>query len=156
MIVRPYEHVDFDSVFHVYRACEDFLSLGPVAVASQEMVLSDIEHSRQEGGVFCIVDDAHRTTIGVLDFVPENKPGTAFLLLLMIAKVFRGRGYGSELMDLLEAYLRTNYMTRTIESGVQTNNEDGIQFWKKCGFDIGSVAIALDDGTVAYEMKKGI
>ena len=37
----------------VYRRCEDFLALGPEPKASLEMVLADLEISRQEGGCFC-------------------------------------------------------------------------------------------------------
>ncbi len=57
-------------------------------------------------------------------------------------------------MNKLESYLRQNYQTHTIESGVQTNNKVGISFWKRCGFVIECNPKAMDDGTIVYDMKK--
>jgi hypothetical protein len=42
-----------EDILEVYRRCEDFLALGPEPKASLEMVLADLEISRQEGGCFC-------------------------------------------------------------------------------------------------------
>jgi hypothetical protein len=42
LVVRALSEGDLKPTLEVYRACEDFLSLGPVAIASIEMVLDDI------------------------------------------------------------------------------------------------------------------
>jgi RimJ/RimL family protein N-acetyltransferase len=156
LLVSAYSDNDLVPTLQVYQACEDFLSLGPVAVASTSMVLADIAHSREQSGSFCIVSFADGAQIGVLDFVERIRPKTALLLLLMIGKAYRHHGYGQELICSFEDYLRQNWQIEIIESGVQTNNEEGIGFWKKCGFKIGSVPRDMGDGTIAYEMSKRI
>ncbi len=152
--VRTHVAADAQAILAVYEQSEDFLSLGPVAKASMAMVSADIEHAANSAGVYCVIEDSDGSLIGVLDFVPEYTEHAAFLSLLMISSDRRNRGYGRAIMTGLESYLRQHYETRHILSGVQTNNDHGIRFWKKCGFDIGHVARALDDGTVAYDMKK--
>jgi ribosomal protein S18 acetylase RimI-like enzyme len=153
-VVRVIEKDDLPKTLEVYKQVEDFLSLGPMPKASMEMVLADIQHSKEAGGLFCAVVDCNGNQIGVVDFVPEATKGTAFLSLLMISHKFRNQGIGKAIVKALESYLIQTYGTHTIESGVQTNNEPGIMFWKKCGFQIGRVARSLDDGTVAYDMRK--
>ena len=70
-IVRAIEAEDLERTLAVYQQVEDFLSLGPVPRASMEMVLADIQHSEESGGLFCVVVDNNENQIGVLDFVPE-------------------------------------------------------------------------------------
>src|SRR5512138_3490728 len=94
--IRPVTEDDLHAVLGVYRNCEDFLALGPVATASMEMVSKDIELSKEEGGIFCgIFDTADGKMIGVVDYVPNNYQGNprfAFLELLMIDSSFRDQG----------------------------------------------------------------
>jgi hypothetical protein len=95
--IRPVGQDDLDAVLEVYRHCEDFLALGPVATASMEMVLKDIETSREEGGIFCGIYTAGGEVTGVVDYIPNNcqgNPQAAFLSLLMIAAPFRNQGIG--------------------------------------------------------------
>ena len=40
--LRPVTPTDLDAVLEVYRLCEDFLALGPVATASMEMLQKDL------------------------------------------------------------------------------------------------------------------
>jgi len=51
--IRPIQDSELDAVLEVYRQCEDFLALGPVAQASPQMVAADIALSRGQGGLFC-------------------------------------------------------------------------------------------------------
>jgi ribosomal protein S18 acetylase RimI-like enzyme len=101
-------------------------------------------------------DDSDGNQIGVLDFVPETTKGIAFLSLLMIAQKHRRKGHGQAIVSSLASFLKCRYGTRIIESGVQTNNDRGMRFWRKCGFEIGRNARALEDKTAAYDMKKRI
>lgn len=154
--MRVHTAADIQAILSVYEQSEDFLSLGPVPKASMKMVSADIEHSTRSGGVFCVIENHDGSQVGVLDFVPQYSTHTCFLSLLMIARDHRGKGYGQAIIQALESYLRRNYKTHSIESGVQTNNSRGMGFWRKCGFDIGNIARALDDRTVAYSMRKEI
>ncbi len=152
--VKELEEAELQGTLRVYEQVEDFLALGPVPKASMEMVLADLRHSKESGGRFCSIDDRNGNQIGVLDFVPETTAGTAFLSLLMICQDHRHKGIGRAVVKGLECYLSQRYHTQLIESGVQINNEPGKAFWRACGFQIGQDAKAMEDGTVAYDMKK--
>ncbi len=154
--VRPATDDDLPSVLEVYRQCEDFLALGPVPRASLEMVMTDIAHSKKDGGRFCVIRDVAGAIVGVLDFIPRSRAGTAFLTLLMIAAPYRRRGLGTALLAALESHLKRTAGVRVVESGVQVSNNTGIGFWKKRGFRIGRRARRMSDGTTAYHMSKRI
>jgi ribosomal protein S18 acetylase RimI-like enzyme len=155
--VLPFAESDLPEVLRVYKQCEDFLALGPVATASLEMVREDVRHSREEGGSYCVIRTAAGETAGILDFLPRHgPPGTAYLSLLMIESPFRGRGIGSETVALLEAHLREWYAVHTVESGVQVNNEPGIRFWTGQGYRIVSGPELMPDTTVTCRLRKEI
>ena len=61
-----------------------------------------------------------------------------------------------ELTKNLEEYLKKTYGTERIQSGVQVNNEAGIIFWKKMGFQIDNKPRDIGDGTTAFEMSKDL
>jgi ribosomal protein S18 acetylase RimI-like enzyme len=151
--VAPLGDDDLPAALDVYLQCEDFLSLGPVAKATLEMVEKDLTQSRQEHGTYCGIRNDTGELIGVLDFI--SRP-TAYLSLLMIAKPHRSRGLGTAVMSGLEAYLKQTAGCVLIESGVQVNNDIGIRFWKKYGFNISDDAKNLPDGTTTHPMKKEI
>jgi RimJ/RimL family protein N-acetyltransferase len=155
-IVKAIEETDIQKTLEIYHQAEDFLSLGPEPHASIEMVLTDIQHSKESGGLFCIILDGNGNQVGVVDFIPATSTGVAFLSLLMIAKKHRHHGIGQSIVKNLESYLQNRHGTHTMESGVQTINALAIGFWGKCGFQISKKAKALDDGTVVYDMKKEI
>lgn len=147
---------DLDSLLQVYQLCEDFLSLGPIAKASMEMLLKDINHSKDSNGLFCGIWNELDNQIGIIDFIPSNSAGTASLELLMIAKPFRNLGMGSEILRCLESYLKRTYKAKRIDSGVQVNNEGAIRFWKRHGFHLEGQGRDMGDGTTAYQMYKDL
>ena len=141
----------------VYRRCEDFLALGPEPKASLEMVLADLEISRQEGGCFCGIYGPTGNMLGVVDFVPggfEGKADTAFLSLLMIALQYRNQGIGIEAVRLIEKEIQKDAAVTEIRSGVQVNNPQAIQFWQKNGYKIVSGPELLPDTTTAFQLSK--
>ena len=75
--IRPVTQDNLDAVLEVYQHCEDFLALGPVATASMEMVLKDIEISKNEGGTFCGIytaDGKMNATVPDQHRKPTQKP----------------------------------------------------------------------------------
>jgi len=153
--IRPVSEEEIGSTIEVYRQVEDFLSLGPVATASMNMVVADIAHSRAEKGLYCGIWNRSGIQIGVLDFsVGKRKEAT--LWLLMISRQHRKQGYGRAILLNLESYLKLKHGVDTIRSGVQVNNEGGIIFWKKMGFSVSDMPRDMGDGTTAYEMMKKI
>jgi ribosomal protein S18 acetylase RimI-like enzyme len=156
LTVRRIRDADLRALLQIYRQCEDFLALGPVSTASIEMVRTDIARSAAENGIYCLIIDSNLGPVGVLDFVPKVKTGAASLSLLMIGKPHRGKGIGTAALQNLESYLVEHYGTSTLDSGVQINNEPGLQFWKKRGFRIETKPISRTDGTTTYDMSKRI
>jgi ribosomal protein S18 acetylase RimI-like enzyme len=145
-----------DCLLGVYRACEDFLALGPQSQASVEMVRADLEHSRIEGGVCCGVWNRQGELIGVVDYIASGFEGVAeqgFMSLLMLVPSHRAAGIGTEVVTAIERRLAENGIA-TVLSAVQTNNTPAIRFWQKMGYRIESGPEPQEDGTVTYRLKK--
>ena len=155
--IRPVTHDDLDAVLDVYRQCEDFLALGPVPVASMEMVRSDIETSQHEGGLFCGIFTIDGRMVGVVDYLPsrfEGDPHLAFLSLLMIAAPYRHQGIRQAVVTLIEDQVERNPQVTTIFAGVQVNNPQAIRFWQKNGYRIVGGPELHPDGTTAFRLRK--
>ncbi len=155
--IRPIRQDELNAVLEVYRQCEDFLALGPVATASLEMVLKDLEISEKEGGVFCGIYATDGKMIGIVDYVPNNfegEPNAGFLSLLMIAAPFRRQGIGAAVVEAVEKEIRRDPRITTICSGVQVNNPQAIRFWQRHGYRIVSGPRSHPDLTTAYDLRK--
>jgi ribosomal protein S18 acetylase RimI-like enzyme len=155
--IRPIAEDELDAVLEVYRHCEDFLALGPVATASMEMVLKDIELSKEEGGIFCGIYTPDGSMIGVVDYVPskyQGNPQAAYLELLMIDSSFRSRGIGKAVFDAVENEIRKNPSVTVFFAGVQVNNPRAVQFWLRNGFRIISEPKRMPDQTIAFDLRK--
>ncbi|MCX6829863.1 MAG: GNAT family N-acetyltransferase [candidate division Zixibacteria bacterium] len=152
-VVRPITEHNIESTLKVYQQSEDFLSLGPNPQASIQMVYSDMECSERAKGLFCGIWNISGTHLGILDFVPEIREKTAFVTLLMIARPYRNRGIGADIVTALCQYLVASRAIKTIESTVQINNERGIKFWKKCGFHMSEQAEPQADGTTTFRLR---
>jgi ribosomal protein S18 acetylase RimI-like enzyme len=157
--VHPISQDDLGAVVHVYQQCEDFLALGPVPMASMEMVLKDMEISREEGGIFCGIYKADGKMIGIVDYVPSNykgDPSLAFLELLMIAAPFRKQGIGKVVVEAIENEIQKDTKVSTILSGVQINNPEAIRFWQRNGYCIASEPKMYPDQTTAVDLRKDL
>lgn len=155
-LIRSLGEEDAGAIFDVYRMCEDFLALGPEPHASMRMVLDDLGHSREEGGIFCGIEVSGEL-VGVVDFVPDNfggRPGTAFLSLLMIAREHRVKGLGRKVVEALEEEILKNASISEIRSGTQVNNPGGIAFWKRMGYQIVGGPELMPDTTTVYHLLK--
>lgn len=162
-LIRPVGQAEVSQVLDVYRQCEDFLALGPQPAASMGMVLDDMRHSREEGGIYCGI--FHRSElgpermIGIVDYVPAGfggVPGHAFLSLLMIAASHRSHGIGGQVVHFVEEIIRRNPEIRSIFCGVQINNPAAQRFWERQGYSILSGPEVLPDTTVVYLLRKDL
>jgi RimJ/RimL family protein N-acetyltransferase len=160
LLIRPYRPEDLEAVLEVYRQCEDFLALGPVATASLEMVQADLRLSESQGGTFCVIlERASGEMLGVLDFVPagwEGNPRAAYLALLMIAAPHRSNGIGAEVVGLVEGLITRDGQIEVIHAGVQVNNPGAIRFWQRMGYEIVSPPRDYPDGTTGYDLAKKV
>jgi ribosomal protein S18 acetylase RimI-like enzyme len=156
--IRPIAPDELDDVLAVYELCEDFLALGPVAKASMQMVVKDVEVSQNEGSRFCGIYENGKM-IGVVDYARsgyEGEPRHACLYLLMIAGPNRGRGIGQAVVDAVEADIRKNPEVTAILSGVQVNNPQAIQFWRRNGYAITGGPELMPDQTVVFHLQKDL
>lgn len=157
--IHPISERDLEAVLEVYRQCEDFLALGPVPVASMQMVLKDIEISRGEGGIFCGICQPDGEMIGIIDYVPgdyEGDPQAAYLSLLMIAAPYRNQGLGNAIVGAIEDEIRKNPQVRKILAGVQVNNPLAVRFWQREGYRIVSGPRRMPDQTTVFGLEKEI
>lgn len=162
--IRPVTPENYGAILEVYRQCEDFLALGPVATASMEMVRKDLEISKNEGGIFCGIHLAdgimpEGIMIGVLDYVPNyyhGNPQAAYLALLMIASPFRSQGIGKAVVEAFENEVTKDDLVTVIFAGVQVNNPRALRFWQKQGYRVVSEPRLYPDQTVAVDLQKDI
>ncbi|MCC6802200.1 MAG: GNAT family N-acetyltransferase [Anaerolineae bacterium] len=157
--IRPLTDNDLPAVLDVYRGCEDFLALGPVATASLAMVQQDIAQSVEMGGTFCGIFAPDEIMLGVVDYVLsgfECDPRHAFISLLMIAQPYRNMGLGAAVVARVEAAIRLQPQVDAILSGVQVNNPGAIRFWQRMGYTITSEAESMPDGTTVYHLRKSL
>lgn len=157
--IRPILQDDLEAVLGVYQQCEDFLALGPVATASMEMVLKDIQISKDEGGIFCGIYRADGKMIGVLDYVPndyQGNPQAAYLSLLMIASSYRNQGIGKAVVEAVENEIRKDAQVTVILAGVQVNNPGAMRFWQSNGYRIISEPKLYPDQMTAVDLRKDI
>jgi ribosomal protein S18 acetylase RimI-like enzyme len=157
-VIKPIAPPEYPAVLEVYRQCEDFLALGPVPTASLDMVLKDIQDTGVEKGIFCGIFSGTQM-IGVVSYVPsyfEFRPVDAFILVLMIAKPYRGQGAGSAIVDMVEKEICYKKRIRSIRLGSQVNNPRAIKFWEKKGYKVFSGPTLLPDKTTVYQMRKDI
>lgn len=159
IMIRPIEEHDLPDVLAVYRQCQDFLALGPIPIATAEMVQQDIEYSRQEGGQYCVIVDPSGQTIGVIDYLPSHFEGDseqAFISMLMIAAPYRRRGLGHQVLHQIEAEIQINDQIHSILTAVQVNNPLALHFWHKNGYRIVSGPEMQPDTTITYRLQKSI
>jgi ribosomal protein S18 acetylase RimI-like enzyme len=155
--IRKIKRSDLEAVLDIYRQCEDFLALGPVAKASINMVLEDFNHSLIEGGEFSGIYSSNGKIIGIVDYIPHNYKGNihyGFISLLMVSKPFRNQGFGAAIVNAIEQEMRRDPQISTIRSGVQVNNIKAIQFWTRNGYRIASGSIIMKDQTTIVELRK--
>jgi len=157
VILRTVGEEQLADLLAVYRGCEDFLALGPVAHASPGMVLADLETSKNEGGSFRGILVPGEGMVGVADFVPGNfrsQRDTAYIALLMIQASHRNRGIGRRALERIESEIRKDPEIRRIRAGVMVNNPKAIRFWRSRGFEIVSGPVTLADQTTVYRLEK--
>lgn len=157
--IHPIAQDELDAILEVYEECEDFLALCQLPTASMEMVLKDIELSKEGNGVFCGIYTENGRMIGVVDYIPCDycgAPDTAYLELLMIASSYRKQGVGKAVVEAVENEIRKNAKVTTIVSGVAVNNPQAIQFWQRNGYQIVSGPKYYPGQGTGFDLRKGL
>ncbi len=149
---------DINDILTVYRECEDFLSLGPMSVASLKMVQEDLLESNKTNGQYCVIISDNEI-IGIVDFIRANymdSPQNAYISLMMISKKHRGLGIGHNVLKEIENSVLSNIQIKNIITSVQTNNESAINFWTKNGYERIGEAELKPHTTIVYHLCKKV
>lgn len=157
--LRLLDERDLPALLEVYRACEDFLALGPNPHASAEMVLGDLALSRAAGGLFHGICDSTGSVIGVADWIPtgfEGQQETAFIELVMISGRHRHLGLGRAVVAEIERRIRLDGRAQHIYCGVQVNNRAAQHFWWRCGYRSARPPQKQPDQTTAILLCKDL
>jgi Acetyltransferases len=156
--IQKIDRTAIESIYDVYKNCEDFLLLGPVHTASMQMILDDFRISEDEGGIYCGIFIKEKM-IGVIDFIMSGFEGNtchAYLSLLMISANYRRQGIGKDVVKAVELEILKNHTIKSIFVSVQTNNKHAINFWEKIGYKIVSGPQLMPDTTITYKLQKDI
>jgi ribosomal protein S18 acetylase RimI-like enzyme len=157
--IIPLAFSDLPAVLEVYRQCEDFLALGPVATASEQMVLQDMEHAVREGSIFCGIYNDAGEMVGIVDYLArgfEGNPQHAFIELLMIGLPYRAQGVGTAVVDYVETEVRRNPDVIAILSGTAVNNPVAISFWQRRGYRIVGEPKVYPDNQKGFDLRKDL
>ncbi len=108
---------------------------------SLEDVCQDIEETQQlpDGKVWrideIVGEHEHKDTlVGVAETAIHPNPETGWIALLIIRQPFQGRGFETEVVNLLEHYLYTHPHVRHIGLGVLVENLPAQRFWESRGY----------------------
>jgi len=157
--IRPITGNDLAEILEVYRQNEDFLALGSRPKASIDMVLQDMETSRQDKGIFCGIYDSAGRLRGIIDFIPCSFNGlahVAFINLLMIIRPLRNQGIGTRILRLLERKIMLNEEIREIQTAVQLNNPAALRFWQRNNYRVFKGPEIRPDQTEVVYLRKDL
>ena len=103
------------------------------------MSLAEIHTDMQETqalprGVVWQISDNTGTLIGVAETAVLPYPRSAWIALLIIRHEFQGKGYGSEVVTLLEKHLFSYPETTHMGLAVLVKNTPALTFWEKRGY----------------------
>lgn len=152
---RAYQH-DLPILLNIYQECLDFLQLAGEVSNLQAIIEHDLIQTSKYGGLYQIIYNG-AIPIGVLDVIPGNfnhQPHVAFIELLMLAKPYRGQGYGREVVQRVEKEIWNIPQITEIQLAVQENNLPGIQFWMKSGYQPFTPPTLQEDGTITRLYQK--
>lgn len=155
--IRPVGEANMDALLAVYRACEDFLALGPTPHASEAMIRGDLLASAAEGGRFCGVFNPAGDLLGVVDFAAHGHRGDraeAHLALLMLASPHRGLGLGARVVQAVEHEIWHDAAVKVIAAEVQVNNPRALRFWERMGYRAVGGPELEPDGTTVYHLLR--
>jgi len=156
ILIRSVSASDAVVLLDLYQQCEDFLALGPIAEASLDMVLSDLQHSAAEHGNFCGIYLNDRL-IGVVDWIPMMPAEAyAFINLLMIAREHRRKGIGYRVLQCIESLILADPAVKGIKTAVQINNEPARYFWNRQGYTVIADPIQNEDETTVVILRKQV
>ena len=124
---------DFLGILEVYNSNQDFLlsHMGRSDVSAEWLEKEQKEMKEMKFKTLIVKENTNENLIGFIDIRPIEE---CYLSLLMVHKLYRGKGYGKEIYEKLENYL-LNQHSKTIRIDVvYDNNKEILGFWENRGF----------------------
>lgn len=124
---------DFLGILEVYNSNQDFLlsHMGRSGVSAEWLEKEQKEMKEMKFKTLIVKENTNENLIGFIDIRPIEE---CYLSLLMVHKLYRGKGYGKEIYEKLENYL-LNQHSKTIRIDVvYDNNKEILGFWENRGF----------------------
>ncbi|CAK7027386.1 GNAT family N-acetyltransferase [Tissierella carlieri] len=132
--IREITEEDINGVIEVYNSNQDFLMfhIGRQEVNIQWLIQEQKEMKAIDFKILVVKENESNAIIGFIDigFMEE-----CYLSLLMVHNEFRCKGYGKEIYDALEGYLRENNLRRIRIDVAYGYSEEVLQFWENRGFE---------------------
>lgn len=146
---------DADTVFDLLIENQPyFLCCG--SQPTKELVQSDISvgppgiPAEQKYYLGFYRDNTLLAVMDLIDGYPEDQ--FAFIGFFMLRLSLQGKGEGSRLIgDILDYLQKLGFAA--VRLGIDKNNENGIRFWTKNGFEI-IKEIEKEDGIILYAARK--
>ena len=125
---------DVKGILEVYNSNQDFLlSHIDRREVSVEWLMQEYEEMKKMNFKTLVVkQNINDTIIGFIDFCPIEE---CYLSLLMVHDLHRSKGYGKEIYEEFENYIRTINLKRIRIDVVNNYNDKVLQFWKNRGFN---------------------
>tara|TARA_R100000935_G_C2785872_1_gene143727 strand:- start:34 stop:564 length:531 start_codon:yes stop_codon:yes gene_type:complete len=137
--LRALEPDDLDFILEVENS-EDFWEISSTRVPYSRFLIKkylqnshrDIFDVKQLRLMICTVD---KTPIGLIDiFDLEPKDRRAALGILIVNNDHRGKGYGTEVLNLISSYCFTHLCLHQLHANVTVDNLASIKLFEKCDF----------------------
>lgn len=156
-VISEMSEEDINGVLDVYNSNQDFLlSHMDRREISIEWLKKEQEEMKDMNFKTLIVkENINDSIVGFIDFCPMEE---CYLSLMMVHSLYKNKGYGKEIYEGLENYLRNENLKRIRIDVV--NNYDGsvLKFWKNRGFkEIEKVQLQWSDKLLdAIVLKKNL
>jgi GNAT superfamily N-acetyltransferase len=100
---------------------------------TREEILEEMKTSAEVGAERFILKEG-TTPVAAIEYLMENKNDQCtWLGLLQVKKEFQGKGYGTRILQQIEELFKSKQVEK-YRIGVIAENEPGLRFWQKQGF----------------------
>ncbi|MEH7444522.1 GNAT family N-acetyltransferase [Bacillus sp. JJ1122] len=105
------------------------------------------------GGLVIVEDSAKPVGQVELQIIRYKKKEIGYVNLFYLIPEYRGKGYGTALMEYAENYFRKNKMKK-YQLRVSKTNRGAISFYEKNGFEM--VRMEEEEAVLLYRMQKNL